>query len=183
MNVLVLRSCPGLCRENNYPMRILYFILFVAGFPLSTHAQKVLQIEKYGTPRSEKIYIGDEITYRLKGEENWHSGYIVDLIVEREVIALEDRYVDMEDIDALRYRRGWTTPVGISLLTFGLAWSGFALIGTATDGDPTTSYRASDAVVSAVSIGMGLVVGKLLKNKTIRFGNKRRLRMLDLSFK
>ena len=164
-------------------MRLFYLLILLASFTLNAAAQKVLQIEKYGSPVSKKIYVGEEITYRLQGDEIWHTGYINDLLIERDVIALDDRYINMKEIEAFRYQRGWTTPVSISLVTFGAAWSGFALIGTATDGDPTTSYRASDAVVSAVSIGLGLAVGTLLKTKVIKFGNRRRLRMLDLSFK
>jgi len=167
----------------HYTMRPFLFFLLLGSFLHIAKAQKILQIEKYGSPRTEKLFIGDAITYQLKEDDMWYSGQITNLLVDQNIISLDDRYVQLENIDAFRYQRGWAKPVGISLYTFGVAWSGFALIGTATDGDPSTSYRASDAVVSAVSIGLGFVVSKLLATKTIRFGKRRRLRMLDLSFK
>lgn len=162
------------------------FLLLSLLLPLlSTHVegQKVLQIEKYGSPKTRKLFIGDEITFQVKGDEQWYTSQIADLLVEQDVIALDDRYVNLADIAAFRYERGWTRPASISLYTFGLAWSGFALIGTATDGDPSTRYQASDAIVSAVSLGLGFAVSKLFARKTIRFGKRRRLRMLDLRFK
>ena len=40
---------------------------------LSTHAegQKVLQIEKYGSPKTRKLFIGDEITFQVQGAEQY----------------------------------------------------------------------------------------------------------------
>lgn len=145
--------------------------------------QKVLQIEKYGSPKTKKLFIGDEINYKILGDEVWHTGYIEDLLVERDIITLDDRYVQLKDIEAFRYQQAWAGAASVSLYTFGAAWSGFALIGTLTDGDPNTNYRTSDAIVTGVSLGLGFVVQKIFKNKTIRFGKRRRLRMLDLSFK
>lgn len=146
-------------------------------------AQKVLQIETRGRVKTQKLFIGDEIRYRVVGDDLWHTGYISDLLIEKNVIALEDRYLKLEEIEAMRWYRGWTKPVSISLYTFGLAWSGFALIGTVTDGDPETNYRWSDAIVTAVSVAAGWIVQKFFRWRTVRFGNRKRLRMLDLSFK
>lgn len=166
-----------------YMMRIV-LLLFIGLFISSVAwSQKVLQIERYGKARTTKLFIGDPVYYRVKGDEVWHSGYIDDLLIERNVIALEDRYVNLGDIEAFRYYQPWAKAAGISLYTFGAAWSGFALIGTLTDNDPSTNYRTSDAVVSAVSVGLGFAVERLFYRKKIRFGERKRLRMLDLSFK
>lgn len=163
--------------------RLFLLLLFTGLFFPRAEAQKILQIEKYGSPKTQKLFIGDELTYQVKNDESWYSGQIVDLLVDQNVVAFDDRYIRLDNLEAFRYERGWTRPASISLYTFGLAWSGFALIGTATDGDPSTSYRGSDAVVSAVSVGLGFAISKLLSTRTIRFGNRKRLRMLDLSFK
>jgi len=164
-------------------MRIIFFLLCSIGMLSPGLTQKILQIEKYGSPKTKKLFIGQKIKYKLEGDDIWYQGYIDDLIVDREIIALEDRYINMNDIEAFRYNRSWSGPVGISLYTFGAAWSGFALIGTITDGDPDTNYRSSDAIVSGVAIGLGFVVQRFLAKKTVRFGKRRRLRMLDLTFK
>lgn len=145
-------------------------------------AQKVLQIERYGSPRTTKLYIGDELTFKVYGDDMWRTRYLEDLIIDRNVVVLDDRYINMKDIEALKYQRGWTKPIQVSLYTFGTAWSVFALIGTLTDGNPDTRYRASDAIVSGVSLSMGWSIQQLFGTNIIRFGKRRRLRMLDLTF-
>ncbi len=145
-------------------------------------AQKVLQIEKYGKPEVKKIFIGAPLSYQLRGEDIFHSGYIMDIKVEDSLLVLDDRYVNVYDISALQYERSWPRLAGLSLFIFGVSWSGFAAIGTAIDGDDDTYYRWSDAIVSAGSIGLSLALPALFKKKTIRMGKRRQLRLLDLRF-
>jgi hypothetical protein len=162
-------------------MRCLLFFLFLLPALTPVAAQKVLQIERAGSARTTKLLIGTPITYKVKGDDIWRRGVIVDLLIDRNTIALEDRYVRLDQIEAFRYDRGWARAASVSLYTFGPAWSGFALVGTLTDGDPDTHYRASDAVVTAASLGLGFVVQRLFRHKTVRFGERKRLRLLDLS--
>ncbi|MCB0598381.1 MAG: hypothetical protein H6557_09915 [Lewinellaceae bacterium] len=163
-------------------MRIfLPFVILFWGSSL-LNAQKVLQIEKYGRPRAEKMYVGDPITYQLRGEDVFHSGFIEAIKVEDSILVLGDRYVKVQDISALRYERAWPRATGISLFWFGVAWSGFAAVGTAVDGDSDTHYQWSDAIVSATSIGLSFAIPRLFRNKTARIGKRRRLRLLDLRF-
>lgn len=156
---------------------LLPLLLLVSG-PI--HAQKLLQIEKYGSPRTTKIFIGDPITYQLRGAEGFHSGYIENIRIEDSLLVLADRYVKVYDIAALRYDRGWPRAAGKSLFWFGAAWSGFAAAGFAFDGDKETNYRWADAIVTLSSWGLSLAIPRLFEHKTIRMGNRRRLRLLDL---
>lgn len=146
-------------------------------------AQKVLQIEQYGKPQADKIFIGDPITYQLKGEDMFHDSYIEGIQVQDSLLILSDRYVNVYDISALRYERNWPRATGISLFWFGIGWSGFAAIGTALDGNDDSRYRWSDAVVSASAISLSFAIPLLFKHKTIRIGKRKRLRLLDLRFK
>ena len=66
--------------------------------------------EKYGSAKTQKIFIGEEITYQLKGEEEWRTAYIEDLLVEQNIILLGPRYITLDSIAALRYHRAWTKP-------------------------------------------------------------------------
>lgn len=146
------------------------------------NAQKVLQVEKYGRPLAEKIYIGDPITYQLRGEDVFHSSFIEGIKVEDSLLVLSDRYVNVYDISALRYERNWPRATGISLFWFGIGWSGLAAIGTAVDGNDDSRYRWSDAIVSAGSLALSFSIPRLFKNKTLKIGKRRRLRLLDLRF-
>jgi hypothetical protein len=145
-------------------------------------AQKVLQIEKYGSPKTEKIHIGSVIDYRLAGEESFREGYIEDIRVEDSLIVFGDRYVNVHDIAELRFARGWGKAVGTSLMIFGGSWSGFALLGYATDGNPETSYSGRDAAVTVISAGLGYALAKLVRYRKVRIGRRYRLRLLDLRF-
>lgn len=159
--------------------------LILPFFFISGHlfAQNVLQIEKYGSAKTKKIFIGEELEYRLKGTDEWRLGVIERLIPEQEIIVFGDRYINMKEIEALRYRRGWAKASRQIFFFFGAGWSGFALIGTATDGNPSTNYQWSDALVTGVSWLTAWLIPKIFKYKTVKLGKRRWLRMLDLSFK
>lgn len=164
-------------------MRVLLLLgLFLAALNVLS-AQKVLQIEKYGNPNSQKIQIGTLLDYRLAGEEYFREGYIEDFRVKDSLIVFGDRYVKVHNIAELRFPRTWGKAVGTSLIIFGAAWSGFALIGFAADKDPSTSYSSRDAVISAVSAGMGYALTRIVRYKHIRMDKRHRLRLLDLRFK
>lgn len=156
--------------------------LIVFAFSCTGLAQKVLQIEKYGSPETQKIHIGSTIEYRLRGEDAFRLGYIEDFRVADSLIVLGNRYLNIAEIGALRFERGWPGKIGGGLMVFGASWSGFAAIGFATDGDPTTNYRWADAIVSLTSIGLGYGISKAFKYKTVNLNRRRWLRLLDLNF-
>lgn len=162
-------------------MRIIALLLLMLPF-LPMNAQKVLQIEKYGRAKTKKIYIGEEINYKLKHDEVWYKGVIEDLDVDKNWIVMHDRYVPVDSIEAFRRPKGWSRAARTSLYTFGAGWSANALIGTLTDGNPKTRYLWSDAIVTGASWLTGWILPQIFKNKVIKFGKKRRLRMLDLTF-
>jgi hypothetical protein len=165
-------------------MRLPLSLLIIAlTFALPAHAQKVMQIERYGSAETEKIFIGEIIEYQLKGEDFFRTGYIEDFLVEDNMIAMGTYYLKIDEIAALRFDRRWAATGGSILMIFGGAWSGFALLGNATDNDPETNYRGLDAAVSLTSIGLGYAMRRLFRYKTVRFNDRRRLRLLDLRFK
>ena len=160
---------------------VLLLSLFIAFCQLIS-AQKVLQIERYGRAETEKIFIGNEIVYRLNGNDYFLRGYIEDLHIENNVIVLPDRYVPVSEINALQYNRGWPRAIGTSIFWFGLGWSALAAVGTATDGDASTNYRWSDAAVTGTSFVISFALPKLFGRHTLKFGKRKRLRMLDINF-
>lgn len=164
-------------------MRILLlFFCNVCLLSLSLSAQKVLQIERFGRAKTEKIFIGEGIEYRVKGSKEWRYAVIEDINIDQNLIVLADRYLEPDKIDAFRYYRPYSQKLGIQVMAFGLAWSGFALVGTAVDGNPETKYKLSDGIVTATALATGYGISQLLKYKTIRFGKRKRLRLVDITF-
>lgn len=161
---------------------LLLFSLFFTLFISSGTAQKVIQIERYGRAKTDKIYIGEGFEYRLKGSKSWRYAVVEGINIEQNLIVLADRYLEPDKIDAFRYYRPYSQKLGLQVMTFGVAWSGFALAGTAFDGDPNTSYRLSDGIVTAAALATGYGLSQVLKYKKIRFGKRKRLRLVDITF-
>ena len=165
---------------HRYATLLVLLVLLGTGF--SAAAQRVILIEKAGSARTQKIYEGQYLNFRLQGDDIWYEGDIMNLRVDQNLIEFGDRYVELDKIEALRRPKGWSQALGYSLLTFGVSWSGFALVGKLTDGDPETHYDGRDAIISGVSMGLGFGLSQLFRYKVYRFGKNRRLRMVDISF-
>lgn len=164
-------------------MRRLLFILCGLLFSMTATAQKVLQIEKYGSAQTQKIQKGQFLTYKLKEDDSFLEGYIEDILIDDGLLQLGNRYVKVDDIEALRFNRPWANATGQSLFFFGIGWSGFALIGGAVDGNPETNYRTSDLIVTLTALASAFLIPKLFKYKYVKIGKRKQLRLLDLRFK
>ena len=162
-------------------MRLL-LIACLCFFASPIFGQKVLLIEKFGNPNPEKIQLGSFLTYQVKNDDIWYQGYLRDLRFDQNMLELDDRFVPLDDIAAFQYKRRWPKQGGIQLALFGVAWSGWALIGTLTDNNPDTNYRWSDAVVTGAAAGIGLSLPLVFGKKTVKFGDRRKLRMIDITF-
>lgn len=160
-----------------------YLLLLLLCSSTGLRAQKVLQLERFGNPNSERIEIGSFLTYQVVDDEIWYRGVIRDLRVDQQVIEFDDRFLALDRITALQYERAWPRQIGTQLALFGAAWSGWALVGTLTDGNPDTNYRWSDAIVTGSSAAVGFSLPLVFGKKTVQLGKRRRLRMLDLSFR
>lgn len=157
-----------------------FFLLCFCALP----AQRILLIEKANSPQTTKLYVGDYIQYRVAGDKDWYGDRLYDLREDVQALVFPDRYVPIADIRTIRQGRAWAKNIGLLLVTFGLSWSGFAAVGTATDGDPDTNYRWSDAAVTGVSVGTGLLLPVVFGTRKLRFGENERLRLriIDISF-
>ncbi|MEO0724840.1 MAG: hypothetical protein AAFZ63_09890 [Bacteroidota bacterium] len=164
-------------------MRLFYLLLL---FLISWHlqAQRVLLIEKLNSAQTTKLYAGSYIQYRIAGDDSWYGEHIYDLRDDTQALVFPSHYVPISEITMLRQRRPAVQGLGVTLITFGLAWSGYAAIGTATDNDPETTYRTSDAIVTAVASGTGLLLPALFGTKRMHFGEgeRLRLRIIDITF-
>ncbi|NET31603.1 MAG: hypothetical protein F6K19_06335 [Cyanothece sp. SIO1E1] len=159
-----------------------YLLFFMLFFSFSLAGQKVMQIETSGRVKTRKIFKGEGLEYNLRESDVWTYGVIEDFNIERNLIVFGDRYVNVDEIAAIRYYQPAARRGGIQLALFGAAWSTFALVGTATDGNPDTNYRWSDAIVTGTAMGLGYATAQLFKYKKFKIGKRRRLRLIDLTF-
>lgn len=162
-------------------MKISYLFLFL--FLLSVlpaHAQKVLQIEKRGKIKTKKYYLGEELTFQLKGGSDWYTDVMIDIKVEDKIIVFSERFVKVNDIKTIKsYKNAsFANRTEKSLYSFGTAWLLFSLGGTLA-GEPLNDLAWK---VPATSAGLGFLIKRLFYTRKYRIGKKRRLRVLDLSF-
>ncbi len=161
-----------------------FMFFFVCSISAGTaFGQKFLQIEKQGSLYTRKIPVGEVLTYRLSADMTWYTGEIIRLLPEDSIVLFHDRFVKVGEIHAFRYPRRAPASLGRSLFWFGIGWSTFAVVGTATDdigrlGVP--DYRWSDAIVSGTAVGTSWLLPRLFKYRMVRFGKNKRLRILDL---
>lgn len=157
-------------------MRLLGLILCL-GISNFLLGQKVLQLERFGSAKVKKYYIGEDLNYQLVGDKTWYQGTIQDLIVDEGIILFEDRYIKVEDIKTLRKRQRWSKNIGNQLYIFGASWLVFSAAGTIVGWE----LRWDTAIISGSAIATGWLIKNIFKYKKYKLGKKRRLRLLDLT--
>lgn len=162
-------------------MKIFYLLLFLfLSSIIPSHAQKILQMEKRGKAKTKKFYLGEEITYKLKGSKDWNTDVMLDIKVKDNIIVFSERYVKVSDIKAIKsYKNArFAKNAQASLYTFGAGWLLFSLGGTLA-GEPLNDLTWQVPVTSFV---LGWTIKRIFYTRIYRFGKKRRLRVLDISF-
>ncbi len=161
-------------------MKYLLFTLFLLFGTFSTSAQKFIQMEKYGSPKVKKYFIGEEITYKLKEfPDDWTTSIIEDIVMEENLVVFNNRTIKLDEITTIRSFKParWSVPISKNLYRFGLSWGFFSLLGPLV-GFPITWAAL---IVPATAYTTGFLIKNLFRHRTYRLGKRRWLRMLDMS--
>jgi len=161
-----------------YTMRLYLLFIVCVLSATSAFAQKFIQLEKTNRARTTKFYVGQEITYRLKTDTEWHIATITDAQMGAQVVALDRTTMPVSDIAAIRLQHpGLLRNAGPALMIFGASWAGFSLIGAAFDNYKLT---AGTAIVSGTGLASGFILHQIFKNKNIKLNDRRRLRAVEI---
>ncbi|MBK9339041.1 MAG: hypothetical protein IPM98_21890 [Lewinellaceae bacterium] len=159
-------------------MRLLLFFLVCLWSATAVSAQKFIQLEKANRARTTKFYVGQELTYRLKGEKEWHTSTITNAQMDSQLVALDLKPIRVAEIDAIRLQYPTLLrKAGSGLMIFGASWAGFSLIGAAFDNYELT---ASTAIVSGTGLVSGFLLHQIFKNKNVKLGTRKRLRAVEI---
>jgi hypothetical protein len=160
-------------------MRLLGLIIFLISSTF-VYGQKFLQMEKYGSLKVKKYYIGDDITYQLTGDKIWYTETIQDLIIEENIILFADHYIKIDDIRTIKSfkSREWSKRTGIQLYAFAGGWVLFSLAGSLTS---EWELKWDTAIIAGAAILTGFLIQQIFKSKKYKIGKKRKLRMLDIT--
>lgn len=141
-------------------------------------AQKFIQLEKANKARTLKFYAGEEITYRLKTDTDWHTATITDVKMDSQRVALDLRYLPVSSIDAIQLQYpGILRGLGPSFMIFGASWAGFSLIGAAFD---DYKLNAGTAIVTGTGLVSGFILHQIFKHKRVKMNERRRLRAVEV---
>jgi hypothetical protein len=161
-------------------MKYLLYTLLLIGLNTTTgNAQKFIQMEKYGSAKVKKYYIGDELTYKLREYPNdWTTGVIEDIILAENLVVFTNRAVKLGEITDIRSFKPvrWSVPLAKNLYRFGVSWGVFSLLGPLVD----TPITWAAAIVPASAFVTGFLIKRIFKQRTYRLGKRRWLRMLDM---
>ncbi len=159
-------------------------LIYILFFLTPVNAQKVLQLEKTNSTKTDKFFIGQEFTFSLKEDPKYFfTETIQDIKVEEGFVLFTYRVVRLEDIAIIKtYKNnGWSKGISYSLFTFAAAWGGFSIIGSLVSDEPEDDLSTKSWAVPAVAIGLGTALRLIFRQKKHKMGKKWRLRVLDLN--
>ena len=141
-----------------------------------------MQIEWLASLKTQKYYIGDEVIFQLKGEEDyWYRERIVDILVGAESVLFTNRVIKISKITKIRTNknREWSRNLSNRAFFNSGVFVALSLIASATT--EFMLIRAS-AIIPGVTIIVGFAIRLIFRRKTYKMGKQRRLRVLDLNF-
>lgn len=159
-------------------MRFLFsLLLLLAAAP--AFGQKMLLLERANNAKPTKMYIGDNLHYRLAGQEKyWYERTITDMLPEKNTLLLDNFPVQLADISQLKVRRkGVWRIVGGTLFAFGASLAVATTI-AALYNDKDTNYGA----YYATSVGTAGIGYFLNTKRTLKLDQKHRLRIIEIQF-
>jgi hypothetical protein len=157
-------------------------ILFLLCGLLPVYGQKKLLIEKAGNPRTERISLYDELTFKLKEDDTgWYMRQILDMNAQGQMILLGDNWLPISDIDRIRLKRqrvitnivGGALQGGGATMILGDLW--YTLRGN-------PEYTQGGIEFGFLNIGVGTAVRALFSPIKYKLGGRKRLKVVDLTF-
>lgn len=165
-------------RKTKHMRLFMLFVAVVFLFPSLAFAQKFIQLEKTNRARVEKFYAGQELTFRLKGDPEWHTEKVTDVQMDSQRVAFELTRARISDFDAIRLEYpGILRNTGPALMIFGASWGGFSLIGAAFDDYKLT---AGTAIVTGTGLLSGYILYQVFKNRNVKLNDRKRLRAVEI---
>ncbi len=155
------------------------FLILVALWAIPLTAQKMLLLERANRAKTTKMYIGDELHFRLSGQEDyWYKRTITGILPESNILLLDNFPVKLDSIVAIRvHRRPVWRLLGGTAFTFGASLA-VATTAGALFNDKDVQYGPLYAT-SAGSLGLGTF---LFSKRKLRLGKKHRLRIIEIDF-
>ena len=140
----------------------------------------MLLLERANRARTTKYFPGDELRFRLNGEENyWYKRRISDILPETNTLMLDNYAVALPEIERIKvYRKPVWRILGGAAYSLGATLALATTVGRFGFNDKSVDLPSLYGI-SAVSFGAGWW---LTRARTLRLGNKHRLRIVEIRF-
>lgn len=164
-------------RSNNMVrFLIISFGLFV--FQNVNFAQQFLQLETINDPESIKYSLGETMLVKTETNDEWHKIKLKEFIYKDSIILLEEGFLKITDITAIRENRPAVNILAKTAQTFGTAYLVYGLLGSlADDGN---KIGLGDVAIGGGAIGLGWAFKKAFYQRDYSIGSRYKLRLLDL---
>ena len=171
---------PGLIRLS---FRLAVLLLALLPSAPDCAAQKLLQVERYGSLKTRRYFIGDELCYSLRGApRQFANRTILDIHPEAGLLVFPDGSLPVDSIAALRLTgsNAWAKGLAVSFGTFFITFTGYSLLDMAINRRNPSDFQYMAG--GSALVGWGITQW-LIPERVLRMGERRRLRLLDLSFR
>ena len=144
----------------------------------------MLQMEKSGTARTRKIYVGETITFKLLNDHTgWYERTIFEIYPDKGMINFEGVQIHVDSIAEIRFPEKPIIPMliggalqggGANMILFdvsrGLTWG------------KENGFDQGMIISGLANIAVGTAIKKMTKQKKFKVSKRKRLRLLDLDF-
>lgn len=147
---------------------------------LNLCAQQFVQLETINDPETLKFNLGEKITFKMAGGDQWTRKRISSLLFKDTTIVFDDGLVHLNDISHIQLTRPYADIIGKGFMAFGVSWFVFGGLAALTSQDERTKFGWDSFAIGASAAGTGYLFRKLFYKRTVKMGERYRLRMLDL---
>ncbi len=144
------------------------------------HAQKFIQMDMFGKKKAMRFNVGDELRFKVKGDDKFYILPIVDLDETTNKIILPKGEVFLHEIAEIQILNDRKTQqvLGTKLFNFGLAFMGIGVLDAVLFG---SIFTIGGAVVGGASAVAGAILYWGFRKRTFRINERRQLRILNLN--
>jgi len=164
-------------------IRLISVFLFFLGFYASekAHAQMVLQLEKTGSVKRVRYYVGDIIEFKtIHLPDVWQKRLITEIRPDKNLFMSDTDMFNVNTITHIREDSKWGPIISVGLYSIAVV-SVLTSAGLYVQGFRPDNWAPSIIVPAAAAV-LGWLVKRFWRYKIYHVGAKRRLRTLDLNF-
>lgn len=156
-------------------------VLLITALAHVLWSQKFLQLEKTGTLKTTRYYIGDDITFQLVNDDKgWYTRNIQDIDVDNNRLVFINSVLPIDSIGAIQLDgSSFGKAIGGALQYGGPGIALTSLSLSVANSRPVDWTAIGSA---AICSGVGTAIRAASKKKKFKVGKNKRLRVLDLNF-